>query len=100
MWRGPIVYVALKDDVPVYVGRSSQGLRRVFGKHHKAQAFLGADLMVWCTPTVEDMKTLELLLIEGLVPALNDRQRGRAQRLAEFTGMSTSRARAWAKGRR
>ena len=83
----------LKAGEPVYVGRSSQGLRRVFNRHHKAQAFLGADLMVWCTGSTEDMKNLEVLLIEGLMPTLNDRQQGRAQRLADLMGVSISRAR-------
>jgi hypothetical protein len=96
-WFSPIVYAALKDNVPVYVGMSRHGLSRIGARHHKARAFLGAELMVWCVPTVEDAKKLEQLLIEGLQPVLNDNLRGRAQRLAELTGMSISRARTLAK---
>lgn len=99
-WRGPIVYVALKDAQPVYVGCSRQGLRRVFSQHHKGQAFIGADLMVWCMPSLEDMYRLERLLIEGLKPALNHRQHGDAQRVAELMGLSVNRARQWVADRR
>lgn len=93
-WLGPIVYVILDGDKPLYVGRSRQGLRRVFSAHHKGHLFAGHDLMVWSVPSIEAMKKLEELLIEGLKPPHNARYLGHAQRLRDLTGLSITQARA------
>ena len=83
----PCVYVFLKDDLVLYVGRSRRGLRRIFDMAHKAARIALEE----CTsfrifPCVdnESSQKLEDVLISRLRPNMN--KAGRKKHAAKLLG--------------
>lgn len=73
-FRGPVVYLVLRDGVPMYAGMSGRGLMRPFDDdHHVLSTKLGAadTLRVWPVPSVEVAREIERALIEYLMPEWN-----------------------------
>jgi hypothetical protein len=71
--RGPIVYLILRGDRPVYVGMSRNGLQRPFERQHTAvRRFTASDrLQIWPVATIEAALEVERCLIRHLMPIWN-----------------------------
>lgn len=76
-YLGPVAYMVMKDEQPVYVGSSSQGASRVLSTsqhdHHDVIKNASAILFYPC-PTKIDAKRLESQLIRQYQPLFNVNQ--------------------------
>ena len=73
----PVVYMALADDVILYVGMSVHGIERVFGKGHHVLSHIHSEIKtfeVYETATEKDARDLEAAMIQEFKPKYNDRQ--------------------------
>lgn len=76
---GPVVYAYMLDGVPLYVGSSVDGLKRVCSvRHHRVKVRGEADeCRIWPCLSVAAARELEGILIEKLKPQYNERLPGR-----------------------
>ena len=72
--RGPVVYLVMRGEQPMYVGMSRNGLARPFGRKHLTGLTEDDRLQVWPVASEDAAFELERLLIARLQPAWN-RQR-------------------------
>lgn len=88
--RGPVVYLVMRGNRPMYVGMSARGLTRPFNsKHHVLNQIHEDDkLQVWPTVGVLAARDLECLLIERLQPEWNERDRNDLRPIALRLGVS------------
>jgi excinuclease UvrABC nuclease subunit len=78
-----VVYMANSKNECLYVGMSTKGLSRVFGKGHHVLASIYDDItsiQVYETRTEEDARELESTMIQEFKPKYNDRQCTRSVR--------------------
>lgn len=75
LYRGPLVYVALKDGVPMYVGSSKNGALRLLagkGAHSQIDVVLNASMIyLYRCPTRGAALALESEMIDRYQPPFN-----------------------------
>lgn len=78
IYRGPLVYVAIKESVPVYVGSSKNGAARILGtggQHDRLDVLLNAShVYFYKCATRQHAKDLESQLIRQYQPLFNVNQ--------------------------
>jgi excinuclease UvrABC nuclease subunit len=83
LFNKPVVYMAVSDDECLYIGMSTKGLGRVFGKGHHILSVIYneiTNLEVYETRTEHDARMLERKMIAEFKPKYNDRQKIRIDR--------------------
>lgn len=97
--RGPVVYLVLRDDRPLYVGMSRYGLGRPFTKIHRALGDLRESdrLNIWPVASGPAAEELESYLIRYLMPVRNIAGRARALR-ARLDGVTQFSPWEWSAG--
>lgn len=73
----PVVYMALGKDDVLYVGMSSCGLGRVFGKGHHVLSRIHTEIVklhVYETESIKDASKLESMMIQEFRPLYNGRK--------------------------
>jgi len=91
----PVVYMALSHNECLYIGMSTNGLGRVFGRGHHVLSHIADQIVkleVYETATKKDAEHLEALMIQEFNPKHNDRKyittaqrtRGERSRVSEI----------------
>ncbi len=71
MLRGFVVYIYLKNDNPIYIGRSGKGILRAMDECHDVAMEEFDELVVFQTKDHPDSVKVEKLLIKTFKPYLN-----------------------------